>query len=90
MSTALPIHRVAVLVFADTAGVDARDATNRLAAAVDAQLGDLLPLPQRTASQSPDIRIRDVVDLTTATSNPGYLTIQPAPRLPHERPTGGR
>ncbi|SBW21104.1 hypothetical protein FDG2_1903 [Candidatus Protofrankia californiensis] len=84
MSATLPVHRVAILVFADTAGVDARDAANRLVAAVGARLGDRIPLPQRVADRSPDIRIRDVVDLTIATSNPGYLTIRPAPRLPHE------
>ncbi|WP_322768909.1 hypothetical protein, partial [Frankia sp. Cr1] len=71
------IYRVAVIVFADVPGIDARDAAIRLTAAVGDTLGDRLPTPHHgRPSTYPDTQILDVVDLSTAARN-GYLSIQP-------------
>ncbi len=79
-----PAHRVAVVVFADVPGIDAHDAANRLVAAVGERLGDRLPTPHRGRPSSyPDTEVLEVIDLSAAARN-GYLTIQPAPRFPHE------
>ncbi|WP_322777724.1 hypothetical protein [Frankia sp. Cas4] len=78
------IHRVAVVVFADVPGIDAHDAANRLTAAVATALGDRLPTPHRGRPSSyPDTEVLEVIELAVAARN-GYLTIGPAPRLPHE------
>jgi methanogenic corrinoid protein MtbC1 len=66
-------HRVAVVVIAEVSGVDVHDAGNRLAAAVSALF----------SRSRPDVGVLDVVELGVAARN-GYLTVQPAPRLPHE------
>jgi hypothetical protein len=88
MSGGMPVHRVVALVFADVPGVDARDAANRLVAAVGSRLGDRLPTPGPRSGRAADIRVRDVVDLSVATGTPGYLVVRPASRLPHEPRTG--
>jgi hypothetical protein len=82
----LPIHRAAVVVFADVPGVDAHDAANRLAATLANQLdARCISAPRRPGSpvQPANIHVLDVVDLTTSARN-GYLVIRPAARLPHE------
>ncbi|ADP83814.1 hypothetical protein [Pseudofrankia inefficax] len=73
------LHRVAVVLFADVPGATPGDSANRFALALQPIVS--APLPAQRGI--PPITVLDLIDLTSAARN-GYLTVQPAARLPHE------